>query len=294
MHVLHLHLQTLVLIWFVFGACVKPELYLAYAAAAVSFVTFITAKASNMQSLQKELQSAIIEFTKVELQTLLAESKAISKELAVDKILHGGGVPFSTDDFNVATATMNNLISTSQSALKQFGFADLDLQTISRVLALDQDTLTAVGLKWEIHPDILSLIIAGARRNETDAINAMTSLCHAASINFQPVTIAAILKLVKCIVNMRTGKFADALSSQVAFDLALKELVNLILSSDCVQTSLTKFTLQDHCKFADVEHLKQFLGHAVDAFLSLLKVHSQSACVFDILRRFSFICLGML
>jgi hypothetical protein len=265
----------------VFGACVKPELYLCYAAAAVSMAAFAAAKASSMQSIHKELQTAIIDFTKNELETLLKESKAIVKELAVDKILHGEHIAFSTDDFNVATATVSNLLSASQGALDSFGLVDLDLQTISKLLALDPEAMTAVGLQWGINPDVLGLVMAGARRNEADVIRALSSLCASAKVKVEPETISAIIAVVKSIVNMKPGKSAEADAARMAFNFALKELVNTLVDPERIRSMLQQIAgasansvgivdLPLAISYPDRQQFKGFLGQAIDTLLSMV------------------------
>ncbi len=88
---------VLVLIWFIFGACVKPELYLSYAAAAGALVTFAAAKANDLQSLQTQLKEYINEMTKEVINELLAESKAIMQQIQSEQLLGGDLSSFSSE-----------------------------------------------------------------------------------------------------------------------------------------------------------------------------------------------------
>jgi hypothetical protein len=64
------------------------------------------------------------------------------------QILHASGetLAFSSSDFNVATSAVNSILSASQEAMDSIGLVGLDLLTISKLLALDPQAMTAVGL----------------------------------------------------------------------------------------------------------------------------------------------------
>jgi hypothetical protein len=88
---------VLALVWFIFAACVKPELYLPYATAAAAFITFVAGKANSLENLQREIKELVMKLTQSQLNELLSESKSLVTTVASKDVLSGNLKAYSSD-----------------------------------------------------------------------------------------------------------------------------------------------------------------------------------------------------
>ncbi len=276
---------VLVCVWFIFGACIKPELFLPYATAAVAFITFALGKANSLQTVQREIRELVLKSTQHELSELLADSKSLANKVFSGQVLSGQLQAFDSDILDSATATVSSIAGSSKDIMALFnGVVDLDFQNIAKLMSFNEEAIVGLAQKWGIKPSIVTLMIAASHRDEMRVLKSLEVVCKEAGIDVQHDVIVTILNLVKC--GIKVAESSDDAEARVQFDFATQDIFNTLINSELVESMMKQANPDLPVDFASVRKYKAFLSMIFNAVVGLLRGDSDISALSNVFSDF--------
>jgi hypothetical protein len=275
---------VMVSVWFVLGACIRPEVYLAYAAAASSLITFALAKIHEFKTLQDTLRKSVFDMATKELESLLGNQKAIDLEGDVDKFLHGDLHNLSiTSAFtsaayqqllDVSTAKVRDVVDQflDPQALQLIG---VSIQTLAKLHAGDDSAIIELASSWGVDAEIVRLLLSVTRMNVPAMLAQLRAVCKRADIDISEELIVALFEFVKATLSSSAGasKRAEQLAAiQAELKISASRMFNALVSSSKLEQRLQQ-ELGGTAKveFASLREYIAFFSSMFDTVVSLMQ-----------------------
>ena len=174
------------LCWYILGAVLNPDVFLPYAAAAITFITFVTTQLKNINTLRTEIFKKVKQAVWEKLRGLMIDT--------LDGIV--SGIELNKGNVQVLSRENRALELFSKTPLGSIAESiGVDHKLASALAQGEEAALAALAEKFGVHPLIVDGVLAAIKKDQHKLIDIVGKLAQVPGVDIPP-------EIAKMIVNL--------------------------------------------------------------------------------------------